>query len=53
MQTVSRSQVETGIERIEEPLSPHVQEALGQLVGQRRRDCSRSAWASGSACLGS
>jgi hypothetical protein len=32
MQTVSRSQVETGVERIEEPLPPRVQEALGQLV---------------------
>jgi putative transposase len=33
MQTVSRQQVEAGIERIEEPLPPRVQEALGQLVG--------------------
>jgi putative transposase len=33
MQTVSRQQVETGIEGIEEPLPPRVQEALGQLVG--------------------
>ena len=33
MQTVSRRQVETGIESIEEPLPPRVQEALGQLVG--------------------
>ena len=33
MQTVSRRQVETGIEGIEEPLTPRVQEALGQLVG--------------------
>jgi putative transposase len=33
MQTVSRRQVETGNERIEEPLPPRVQEALGQLVG--------------------
>jgi putative transposase len=33
MKTVSRSQVETGNERIEEPLPPRVQEALGQLVG--------------------
>jgi transposase-like protein len=33
MQTVSRRQVETGIEGVEEPLPPRVQEALGQLVG--------------------
>jgi len=33
MQTVSRSQVETGNESIEEPLPPRIQEALGQLVG--------------------
>lgn len=33
MQTVSRQQVEAGIERIEEPLPPRIQEALGQLVG--------------------
>jgi transposase-like protein len=33
MQTVSRREVETGNERIEEPLPPRVQEALGQLVG--------------------
>ena len=33
MQTVSRRQVEPGIESIEEPLPPRVQEALGQLVG--------------------
>ena len=33
MQTVSSRQVETGLERIEEPLPPRVQEALGQLVG--------------------
>jgi putative transposase len=33
MQTVSDRQVETGIEGIEEPLPPRVQEALGQLVG--------------------
>jgi len=33
MQTVSRRQVEAGIEGTEEPLPPRVQEALGQLVG--------------------
>ena len=33
MQTVSSRQVETGNERIEEPLPPRVREALGQLVG--------------------
>jgi transposase-like protein len=33
MQTVSRQQVEAGIEGTEEPLPPRVQEALGQLVG--------------------
>jgi putative transposase len=33
MKTVSRSQVETGNERVEEPLPPRVQEALGELVG--------------------
>ncbi len=33
MQTVSSRQVETGIESVEEPLPPRVQEALGQLVG--------------------
>ena len=33
MQTVSRRQVEPGIESIEEPLPPRVQEALGQFVG--------------------
>jgi putative transposase len=33
MQTVSRRQVETGIEGVEQPLPPRVQEALGQLVG--------------------
>jgi len=33
MQTVSRRQVETGIEGVEESLPPRVQAALGQLVG--------------------
>jgi putative transposase len=33
MQTVSRGQVEAGIEGTEEPLPPRVQEALGHLVG--------------------
>ena len=33
MQTVSRREIEAGIESIEEPLPPRVQEALGQLVG--------------------
>lgn len=33
MQTVSDRQVEAGIEGIEEPLPPRVQQALGQLVG--------------------
>ena len=33
MQTVSRGQVETGVEGVEEPLPPRVQVALGQLVG--------------------
>jgi transposase-like protein len=33
MQTVSRRQVEAGIEPTEEPLPPRVQEALGHLVG--------------------
>jgi putative transposase len=33
MQTVSSRQVETGIEGVQEPLPPRVQEALGQLVG--------------------
>ena len=33
MQTVSRRQVEAGIEGPEEPLPPRVQEALGHLVG--------------------
>ncbi|MGH2896038.1 MAG: transposase, partial [Solirubrobacteraceae bacterium] len=33
MQTVSRSQVVTSSEAVEEPLPPRIQEALGQLVG--------------------
>jgi putative transposase len=33
MQTVSRSQVVTASEVVEEPLPPRIQEALGQLVG--------------------
>jgi len=42
MKKVAATKVATASELAESPLPPQIQEALGELVGQRRRACSRS-----------
>lgn len=49
MRKVPAAKVVTALEASESPLPAQIQEALRELVGQRGRDCSRSAWVSGSA----
>jgi hypothetical protein len=48
MRKVPAPKVVTALEASESPLPPQIREALGELVGQRGRACSRSASVSAS-----